>query len=332
MAGRAPPNRAPPNAPNGFPDMNMLQAMLNDKKRNGDTHISDDDDNASDDEDTYDDDGNVNERLDMFGNPMPRSTRRKPASAARLELRLKQMFVPRRCEVVDCDLDGADVKPCGKCRCVFYCGRDHQRQDWARHKIDCKHIASIGVSGIPYDEDEELEKFPFDVFPVVNSTVDTCFVCGAGESEVHLGVTECCGLVVCDNEHEYLMGSYSRKHCWRSHGKYTTCGYHKTQGHRHPDWRTCPHMECLKQRENRSDPRGGGGGRSWYATNGFNATPMLASDIPKGSMLTGKCAACPRRIADGWDNVAMTKNGTLCTVCGKVPPGAPPGGVSFQLH
>ncbi|KDO30841.1 hypothetical protein SPRG_04742 [Saprolegnia parasitica CBS 223.65] len=85
-------------------------------------------------------------------------------------------------------------------------------------------------------------------------------------------------------------------------------------------------MECVKQRENRSDPRGGGGGgRSWYATNGFNATPMLA-------MLTGKCAACPRRIADGWDNVAMTKNGTLCTVCGKVPPGAPPGGVSFQLR
>jgi hypothetical protein len=28
-------------------------------------------------------------------------------------------------------------KGCGACRGIKYCGKDHQRQDWPRHKLEC---------------------------------------------------------------------------------------------------------------------------------------------------------------------------------------------------
>ncbi|KDO32038.1 hypothetical protein SPRG_03255 [Saprolegnia parasitica CBS 223.65] len=296
----------PPQAPAGIPDMQqMMQAMMERSRMGGDGGVSGSDDEFDeefDDDDNYDDD---------YAPLKP--TRRTPASEARLELRQSQMFVPRRCEVVGCDR--ADVKHCAKCRCVFYCGREHQLQDWPRHKIDCKHIASLGLSGIPYNEADELRKYPIGCFPVEASDLETCFVCGAGENEVNLGTTECCGLTVCDNEHEYQMMSYSRTHCMRSHNRYTTCGSHANEGHGHSDWRTCPHVDCAQQRESPDDEQGGGGGRSWYSTNGFNSTPMLGSSIPKGSMITGKCATCPRRLLSGWEGVTMSRAGTQCTRC-----------------
>lgn len=33
------------------------------------------------------------------------------------------------------------VKGCGRCKAVGYCGKDHQRADWKRHKRECVHMA-----------------------------------------------------------------------------------------------------------------------------------------------------------------------------------------------
>ena len=57
------------------------------------------------------------------------------------------------CTMPTCALEGCEaegVKPrggrCAKCRSVSYCSRDHQREDWAQHKDDCKRIARLTKS------------------------------------------------------------------------------------------------------------------------------------------------------------------------------------------
>ena len=101
----------------------------------------------------------------------------------------------------------------------------------------------LNYNGYPISEpytDEELQKFPIGCFPLedVDLNTSSCFVCGATSKEVNLEYTDCCNAVVCDNEHEYEMMSYSRDHCLRSHLRYTMCGFHKNEGHS-GDWRQC---------------------------------------------------------------------------------------------
>ena len=36
---------------------------------------------------------------------------------------------------------GLSLSMCSKCRHVFYCGREHQKQDWPRHRKHCKRLA-----------------------------------------------------------------------------------------------------------------------------------------------------------------------------------------------
>lgn len=31
---------------------------------------------------------------------------------------------------------------CGQCKSIFYCNKEHQRQDWRKHKLSCKKIAT----------------------------------------------------------------------------------------------------------------------------------------------------------------------------------------------
>ncbi|KAF0695083.1 Aste57867_14068 [Aphanomyces stellatus] len=235
-----------------------------------------------------------------------KATHRTPESDARLHERQSQIFVPRRCEFVRCDL--VDVEPCSKCRCVFYCGHDHQADDSARHELECNHLAKLGLSGIPFCPDEELARFPLDAFSIQSLKSKTCMICGAGDDEVHLGVARCCGLMFCDNEHEFQKMRGGTSHCMRSHRLLTSCSFHHNRRCcEHPDWRTCP--SCIKM-----DARVGG--RNWHATNGFNATPMLASDIPKGSMITAKCPTCPRRFVYGREGWCMSLDGVIhCQGC-----------------
>ena len=36
-----------------------------------------------------------------------------------------------------CAVCGAEGRPCSRCRVDYYCGKEHQTQDWARHKAGC---------------------------------------------------------------------------------------------------------------------------------------------------------------------------------------------------
>ncbi len=39
---------------------------------------------------------------------------------------------------LECAFCGTEAgKKCGKCKAVFYCGVEHQKKDWTRHKKDC---------------------------------------------------------------------------------------------------------------------------------------------------------------------------------------------------
>ena len=59
-------------------------------------------------------------------------------------LNLPNCIMPT-CALEGCEAEG--VKPrggrCAKCQSVSYCSRDHQREDWAQHKDDCKRIARL---------------------------------------------------------------------------------------------------------------------------------------------------------------------------------------------
>ena len=46
---------------------------------------------------------------------------------------------PEKCELCD---SFEDLKTCSGCRLVFYCCREHQIQDWKKHKQNCKKNAS----------------------------------------------------------------------------------------------------------------------------------------------------------------------------------------------
>lgn len=74
---------------------------------------------------------------------------------------------------------------CGQCKGIFYCSKEHQRQDWKKHKLSCKKravdnvekkyghiIDSQNSSAIPKEgssEDEILSSFGVHLSPVNNN-------------------------------------------------------------------------------------------------------------------------------------------------------------------
>ena len=254
------------------------------------------------------------EMQEMFGHPSDlKSTNRTQASTDRLKKRQKAAFVPRRCEVEGCTVsEQSELSACSRCKCVFYCSQEHQMQDWDRHKKECKHLKKSGLHALHYNNAEEEAKYPIGCFPLEDVDLATaqCFQCGAGADEVNLGYTQCCNAVVCDNEHEYQMMSYSRNHCIRNHARYTTCASHDNEGHDADDWRTC--VECENSDSQPVNTR------SWYTTNGFNITPASETSFKKGSMLTYKCekSSCKTRILPGHE----TETGEhMCMPCTNIP-------------
>ena len=234
-------------------------------------------------------------------------TQRTRKSQKRLERSKGAIFVPKRCEVVGCDKKGDDARKCSGCGLVSYCSREHQKSDWARHKLDCNHLKNSGLKRLYFTPEEELQKYPTGCFPLSNAShLDDpkCFVCGATKDEVNIGYTECCGAPICDNEHEYQLMSYSRDFCMRSHMRYTLCGNHFHSDHS-GDWRQCDECKTIGEE----------GARSWYSTNGFNLTPCLESDMPKGSFITVGCSTCDGRITPGHDAVTISAKGQQCHNC-----------------
>lgn len=254
-------------------------------------------------------------------------TQRTPKQSARLEKKKSQkcFFIPLRCEVHGCSKTGRDTisMRCARCECVYYCGKDHQVQDWPRHKQECKYLKKCGLKPRSYDTSEELEKYPIGCFPLVDtprsssskSSSVICFVCGATSEQADIGFTDCCNLPVCDNEHEYQLMSYSRDFCKRSHRSYTACSYHHHNEHSGNDWRTC--SECNEMEVHHV--QGNGPDilvRPFSLTNRFNVTPALESQLPQGSFLTQPCdnPGCKNRIFPGFDALSHKPDGTV--VCG----------------
>ena len=248
-----------------------------------------------------------------YANPK-QATRRTSDHTKKLEKKKVSIWVPRRCEVIGCDKEGKnDIRGCTRCGLAFYCGKDHQLQDWPRHKLDCNAIRKMDCNIVAktYTPSKELEKFPIGCFPLSreakgSATPKKCFICHAAAPEVELVYTECCNMSVCDNTHEYQMMSYARDFCHRSHMRYTHCSAHYESRHK-GDWRECSECNSLEN-----------GARPFASTNSFCPTPCLEKFLPKGSMLTFPCGrqGCKMRMLPGHSSYTYDRNGLLlCNDC-----------------
>lgn len=111
-----------------------------------------------------------------------------------------------------------------------------------------------------------------------------CGLCGKTGKLVK---TDCCGNWICDDEHKYVLFSYARNSCHRSHSRYTLCAYHYNEGHK-GDWKDCE--ECRASFETEM--------YVWYGTNEYNfeKLPNPPSFEPTHC---SKCGVIIRLGADG---------------------------------
>ena len=132
---------------------------------------------------------------------------------------------------------------------------------------------------------------------------ERCGLCRKRSKE--LTRTECCGQVICDDEHKYVAFSYARNSCYRNHRRYTLCGFHFTEGHK-GDWKTC--VQC---REGLSDELEM---FVYYGTNEYNfeklENPPTYEPTP--------CTGCGRVIVLSEDAYTSGPKGYFCGSCFKV--------------
>ena len=92
----------------------------------------------------------------------PFASRRAQEQALKKHQRKDYMlYIPTRCEHAGCTAT-TDLSRCARCTMVLYCGAEHQKADWPRHKKECKHLTALGLWGCKYTDEEELAKFPID--------------------------------------------------------------------------------------------------------------------------------------------------------------------------
>jgi len=70
------------------------------------------------------------------------ANRGSPVTAGRMK-NLRQCALPscRTLQLAQVQAGGDTLRACSKCRSAFYCSREHQLQDWKRHKKECAKIA-----------------------------------------------------------------------------------------------------------------------------------------------------------------------------------------------
>ncbi|KAF9476771.1 hypothetical protein BDN70DRAFT_881955 [Pholiota conissans] len=172
---------------------------------------------------------------------------------------------------------------CAACRQVAYCGQDHQRQAWKKHKKMCKILQTI----------QQGEPAP-----------DQTTYCGlCGDADGPLRTTLCCGKTICADYGKYVPFSYSKDSCSRNHDRYTTCCYHFNEKHT-GNWKTC--KKCASAHEAEA--------RVWYGTNAFNFMGEILPNPP--SFVPHTCKRCSRTIKMNCEGIARLPNGAmLCEQC-----------------
>lgn len=237
-----------------------------------------------------------------------------------------KIWIPKRCEAQGCN-KRADLKKCVVCGCVMYCSKACQRADWPRHKQECSHLKELKVwpqvYRVPAD-DIRCRASAIDACQPAKAAprTDACNLCGGTEN---LETMECCGVVLCNNEHNYQLMSYSRDFCARSHRRYSKCGQHFTEKEKHAQCQCCPHHAgklehdwrechpCLNEMQ--SDEW-----HLWVAAGPYNTKPPRPP--LKGTMWTTQCDGCGRRNMTGLEGCAIYNAGD----------GPRPGGIKLHCN
>ena len=128
------------------------------------------------------------EEESIYNSTPPRQTSRTPSHEAKLDKRQGAMFVPQRCEMEGCTKKGDDVKKCNGCKLVNYCGKEHQSQDWPRHKHDCKHLKNSTIRRRYFSTAAELAKYPIGCFPLSAPVPDKKLKCVTALEKIKVGV------------------------------------------------------------------------------------------------------------------------------------------------
>ena len=125
-------------------------------------------------------------------------------------------------------------------------------------------------------------------------------VCGLCGKSAKLTRTECCGQWICDDEEEYVLFSYARNSCYRSHRRFTLCGHHHAESHQ-GRWQEC--MECREGFETEI--------YVYYGTNEYNFEKLSA---PPDFEPT-RCSKCGRVIVLSEGGYSVLGNDYLCESC-----------------
>lgn len=139
-------------------------------------------------------------------------------------------------------------------------------------------------------EDTGFTKSEDDLIP-------RCGLCG---KTTNLTKTPCCDQWICDDEADYVLGSFERNSCYRNHSRYTLCGNHYAEDHT-GHWKDCE--ECKEGIETEL--------YVYYGTNEYNFEKL--ENPPKFEPT--KCAKCGKRIRLGWEGYSMKAGKYWCERC-----------------
>lgn len=121
-----------------------------------------------------------------------------------------------------------------------------------------------------------------------------CGLCGKTDKLIP---TRCCDNWICDDEGKYVIFSYARNSCHRSHDRYTLCSFHYHKG----DWREC--SECRKSFDTEDYVD--------MATNEYNFVKL--QNPPKYALT--KCAKCKAVIKRAEGGYSMKGREFFCMNC-----------------
>lgn len=124
-----------------------------------------------------------------------------------------------------------------------------------------------------------------------------CGLCGKTKA---LTETECCGRLICNDEHKYVTFSYARNSCSRNHRRMTLCGYHHTERHA-GGWKNC--SACAASFETEM--------YVWYGTNEYNFEKL---ENPPSYEPT-RCSGCGGVIRLSEDEYSVLGSQYTCARC-----------------